>query len=338
MKIVFAALVLALQFHLPGLPGTQNLAVQAAAKQLAPYFAANQPVIRDWNAIYQTVPGLPGGAAFSPTRDASRQAALERSAIAQLNKSSAGTIALGPGDYALPVRVFCTDVHRHARAPETYLLGPIKGTRTAVLTQMYARAGTVAPAFSALQPLSWSLQEGLKYEELPQAQQQLFNTLLPGMRSVIAESFMELLQNRWNTVSSTIPGVPSFDSALGQMGGLGTSIIEVRNARSEILGNAADFDAMRNALVPGGLQGGENSGTTPWSIATSTVYERLLTQGAFGSIGLLEIHVTGSGKQTVPVTGNIGYAPACRECQPLTMHPLQGAAPQPALNEHAGVF
>jgi hypothetical protein len=149
---------------------------------------------------------------------------------------------------------------------------------------------------------------------------------------------MELLQNRWNTVSSTIPGVPSFDSALGQMGGLGTSIIEVRNARSEILGNAADFDAMRNALVPGGLQGGENSGTTPWSIATSTVYERLLTQGAFGSIGLLEIHVTGSGKQTVPVTGNIGYAPACRECQPLTMHPLQGAAPQPALNEHAGVF
>jgi hypothetical protein len=326
------------QFHIPGLPGAQNLAVQAAAKQLAPYFAANQPVIRDWSAIYPTVTALPGGAAFAPTKDASRQAALERSAIAQLKQSNAGTIALAPGDYALPVRVFCTDVHRHARAPEVYLLGPLRGTRTAVLTRMYARAGAFNPQFSALQPLSWSLQEGLKYEELPGAQQQLFDALLPGMRSVIAESFMELLQNRWNTASSTIPGVPSFDSALGQMGDLGRSIIEVRDARSEILSNAANFDAMRNALVPGGLQSGDNSGPTPWSVATNTVYERLLTQGAFGSIGLLEIHVAGSGKQSVPFTGNIGYAPACRECQPLTMHPLQGAVPQPALTEHAGVF
>ena len=338
VALVYATPVRA-QFNLPGVPGLGgNVAVKAAAKELAPYFAANQPVIRDWSAIYQTVPDLPGGAAFAPTANLQRQAAIERSVILQLHGSKTGAVMLGPGDYAIPVRVFCTDVHRHARAPEMYLLGPLRGTRTGVLTAMYASAANSTVGFSTLQPLSWSLQEGMKYEELPGGQQATFDMLLPGWRSQIAESFLELMQSRWSTVSSTIPGVPSFNDALGQMGDMGRFIEDAQSARQEILNNAADFDAMRNALVPGGLDTSGSGGTTPWSMPSANVYERLLTQGAFGSVGLLEIHIAGTAKSSAPVTSNIGYAPQCRECQPLTMHPLKGGSPEPALLQPVGVF
>lgn len=325
------------QFHLPipGLGG--DIAVKAAAKQLAPYFQSKLPVIRDWSAIYPTAAALPG-APFAPTINAQRQGTVEKSVITQLRNSTTGVVSLAPGDYAIPVRVFCTDVHRHAKSPETYLLGPLRGTRSQLLTSMYANAANSTVPFQALQPLSWSLQEGMKYEQLPGAQQATFNQLLPGKRSWIAESFVQLMQDKWGMISGTIPGVPSFESALGQMGDMGRVIQDAQNAESEILANAADFDSLVRTLVPGGTAEGGSGGETPWGTVSPNVYERLVTQGAFGSVGLLEIRVTGGGKTIVPVTSNVGYAPQCHECQPLTMHPLKGGQPQPALGASVGVF
>lgn len=314
------------------------MAVKAAAKELSPYFEANQPVIRDWSAIFPTVPALPDNSTYAPATIAQRQAAFETGVVTQLHGSTTGSVMLNPGDYALPVRLFCTDIRRHAKAVETYLLGPLRGTRAGVLTAMYANAGLTVVPWSELQPLSWSLQEGMKYEELPPGQQRTFDTLLPGGRGQIAESFLEMMQNQWGTVSSTIPGVPSFNDALGQMGDMGRYIEDAQYTRQEILSDASDFDALRNALVPGGLDTSSGGGTTPWSVPVPNVYERLITQGAYGSAGLLEIRVAGSTRTAVPVTSIIGYAPQCHECQPLTMHPLRGGTPNPALPQPVGVF
>jgi len=329
------ALVAGIFPNLPGLGG--NLPVKAAAKQLAPYFQQNQPVIRDWNAIYPTAPSLPG-AAFAPTNSTSKQASLESTIVAQLRKSKTGEVKLAAGDYAIPVRVFCTDIHRHAKSPELYLLGPLKGSRADLLTTMYSHASAASVPFGSLQPLSWSLQAGMKYEELPNTQQRTYDLLMPGGRGLIASSFLELLQSRWGTISSTIPGVPSFDSAIGEIGDVGQAINDLRYARQEILSNAGNFDAMRNALVPPG--GGQSMGTaspwdTPWSIPSDGVYMRLITQGAYGSQGLLEVRTTGG---AIPITSSLGYARECHDCQPLTMHVLKGGQPQPALGQKIGVF
>src|SRR5579872_6873618 len=327
IRLVCISLAL-LQFSIPGLPGLGgNVAVKAAAKELAPYFEANQPIVRDWSAIFPTVDSLPNNHVFSPTVDSQRQLKFESGAIGQLHGSTQGSVMLAPGDYSLPVRLYCTDIHRHAKSVETYLLGPLRGTRAGVLTAFYANAGHTALDWPTLQPLSWSLQEGLKYEELPGNQQQAFDTVLPGWRSQIAQSFVELMQSRWSTISSTVPGVPSLDSALGQMGDMGRFIQDAEFTRQEIVSDASDFDALRNALVPGGLDSGASGGTTPWSVPAQNIFERVVTQGAYGSIGLLEIHVDGSNRLPVPVTSLIGYAPQCHECQPLTMHPLKGASP-----------
>lgn len=333
--LISLALVAGIFPNIPGLGG--DLPVKAAAKQLAPYFAQNQPVIRDWNAIYPTAPSLPG-APFAPTTSVSKQASIESSAIAQIRKSK-GDVKLAAGDYAIPVRVFCTDIHRHAKSPELYLLGPLKGSRADLLTTMYSHASGTNIGFGSIQPLSWSLQAGMKYEELPQSQQHTYDQLMPGGRGLIASSFLELLQSRWSTISGTVPGVPSFDSAIGQMGDLGNAINDLRYGREQILANANSFDAMRNALVPGGLQAG-GSGTAspwdaPWSIVSDGVYMRLITMGAYGSAGILEVRTNGG---QIPITSSIGYARECHDCQPLTMHILKGAQPQPALGQKVGVF
>src|SRR5260370_25823961 len=46
----------------PGAPGanTQQIAIQAAAKQLTPWVDANQPVIHDFDAVYPTTKALLG--------------------------------------------------------------------------------------------------------------------------------------------------------------------------------------------------------------------------------------------------------------------------------------
>ncbi len=320
-------------FHLP-IPGLSvpGIATEAAAKQLAPYFEANQPVIRDWSALYPTVPVLPGEV-FRPTRTRSAQFVFERAVISQLRTSQNGIVTLARGDYVLPVRVFCTDIHRHANAPFAYLLGPLRGTRAGLLTRMYAHASSVDPPFGNLQRLSWSLQDGLSYSQLDPSAQSLFTQLLPGEQSAIAQSFLDALQGRWNAIASTTPGLPGFDQAIGQMGAVGNSINDIRSAQSTLLSDADDFDALRSSFVLGPTSAATDGdiSSTPWSVPWNGTYIRLLTEGAFGSLGLLEIRVS-SERNRVPVTDNIGYPPRCLECQPLTMRPKYKGAPKPPLH------
>ncbi|MHB8305924.1 MAG: hypothetical protein ACYDEU_07950 [Vulcanimicrobiaceae bacterium] len=326
------------QLSFPSLPGAGNLAVQAAAKQLAPYVEQNQPVILDWKAIYPTVPVLPG-AAFHPTKSLRVQSALEAAVARQLHNSTTGTVLLPPGDYAIPVRLFCTDIHRHANSPFIYLLGPLRGSRAGLLTRLYANAATVLPPTFDMQSLSWDMQAGMSYPQLGVAQQALYNRLLPGESGLIAQNFLSMVRDRWNTISGTIPGVPSFDGAIGQMGAVGATIETLQSAQNEIIADAGNFDALRSALVLGPLGTPDsNIMDTPWSVPSARVYLRVLTEGAFMSIGLLEIRVVAPDRARVPITSNISYPPACLQCQPLTMHPLRGDQPQPALPQSVGVF
>ncbi|MHB8147229.1 MAG: hypothetical protein ACYDGM_08240, partial [Vulcanimicrobiaceae bacterium] len=304
---------LSLPISIPGV-NTSNLAAKAVAKQFQPYFDAHQPVIRDWSYLYPTVPVLPGPA-FRPATMRSAQLAAERTIIAQLRTSLTGDVVLRRGDYAIPVKVFCTNLHAHANAPYIYLLGPLRGTRAALLSRMYARAAGADSHFGDLQSLSWSLQDGLSYSQLDDNEQQLFNQLLPGQRGAIGDNFIDDLSNKWDSLSSNVPGAPSFGSALGQIGPLGDTIEQMRSAQDELTNQSVSFDVLRASLVLGPMGPTDsNIFSTPWSVPWAGTYIRLLTEGAFGSTGLLEIRVVPE-RNLVPITDNIGYPPRCMQCQ-----------------------
>lgn len=306
-------------FPIP-IPGVdpQSIAINAAARQMAPFIAAKAPVILDWNAVFPTVQLLPGRP-FSPITGAvanTRRTDLER----QLAHSTTGVVNMPTGDYALQIRVYCTDIHRHAGHQALWLMGPLRGARANVLAAMYARASGKDIAFHDLQSLSWALQAGMRYDELGTAQRNLANQLIPDFRGQIAGSFLDQVQGQWGRVSSTIPGAPSLDSALGRMGDAGQTVINIRYARDTILANANNYDALSRALAPpGGSSQDSNVGDPPWSIATERVYMRILTPGNFGSTSVVQIRVLqGLGLARVPFTSVISYPPNHHDWQPLT--------------------
>ncbi|HEV2037409.1 MAG TPA: hypothetical protein VGQ96_02295 [Candidatus Eremiobacteraceae bacterium] len=325
---VFAALMLttllrAYGFGFPGIPGLpglspQDLAIKAAAKQMAPFVAAKAPIILDWKAVFATTPTLPGKP-FAPIADATQQSKVRTTILSQLAHSTTGVVNLSPGDYALQMRVYCTDVHRHAGHQALWLMGPLHGARANVLEAMYARASGKNLNFTQLQMLSWALQAGMRYDELNPALRQLADQLIPDLRSQIAGSFLDQVQGQWNTLSSTIPNLPSLDEALGRMGETGQTVLNIKYARESILANASDFAAMSRSLAPpGGSAEDSNVGEPPWSIVTDRVYERIITAGNFGSTSTVQIRVTGAGTTTVPLTSVISYPPNHHDWQPLT--------------------
>jgi hypothetical protein len=304
---------------LPHLPSAQRVAIDAASKRLAPYVQNNTPVRLDWNSTYPTTEQLPGGA-FRPASGNEGGVFSQRIAT-QLGRSENGSVNLTPGDYALPIRVYCTDIHRHAHQPENYLVGPLRGARAGVLTALYSKVGVARVPYQAVQSLSWTLQAGVKYGDFGAGTRTLFNRLIPDMRSRISGSFLDQMREQWSRYS--IPGLPSFDSALDQMDGLGQTIQSYQNAQSTILANASNFDALSASLAPLDRSGGRTMQSVPWSQVAPNIYMRSPSTGDFGSVGEMDIRVTGSPGQMVPVPieSQILYPPGCPNCQPLTYNP-----------------
>jgi len=305
---------------IPGVPSLspQDVATKAAAKELAPWLAGHVPIILDWTALYPTVDNL-AGKSFAATPGTSQQDQLRSSIQGQLAHSTTGIVKLAPGDYAVQMRVYCTSHQRHAGHEALWLLGPLRGTRANVLEAIYARASGKNLNFSAVQSLSWAMQAGMRYDELPAASKQLVDQLIPDLRPQISGSFLDQVQDEWSSLSSTIPNLPSLDSALGKMGSTGQTILNIKYARDTIIADANDFDAMSRALVPSGGSGADSgAGPPPWSKVSDAIYERILTQGTFGTMATFEIRVIGTSPATVPFTSVISYASKHQDWQPLT--------------------
>lgn len=147
---------------------------------------------------------------------------------------------------------------------------------------------------------------------------------------------LDEIQSKWSALSGAVPGAPSLDSVLGQLGPAGQLVNELRDERS-ILSQASDFDALRRSFVPAQSSGGDVSALpTPWSVASPTVWMRMLTQGHYGDIGTVQVRVAGSGPATVPLVSSIAYGRctptigpqgnlyACT--QPLSFVPQKSAA------------
>jgi len=305
---------------IPGVPGvnTQQIAVNAASKQLAPWVRANQPIILDWTAVFPNSGAL-AGAPFNPVSNASTVASIRQSLQQQLSHSSSGIVNLPSGDYALQIRSYCTDIHRHAGTRALWVMGPLRGARAILLAAMYARASGRNLQFSTIPSLSWAMQAGMRYDELSPQSRALFDSLIPDFRAQAAGSFTDQVQGEWNTLSSTIPGLPSMDSAIGSLGDQGQTILQIRNARDDIIANANNYDALSRLLAPPYEGTSDASGyPPPWSEVAAGVYERVVTSGHFGSTSELDIRVVGPGTVSVPITSVIAYPPNHHDWQPLT--------------------
>jgi hypothetical protein len=326
------------QLRLPSLPhvSTQRLAMDAASKRMAQYMASQEPVVLDWSAVYPAYPQLPGSPFHA---EPARNRAALSSIVRQLAGSSGGSVRLAPGDYDIPIRVYCSRVHAHmpVKVPEVYVVGPLRGTRRDVLVAMYSKVTGAHATYRQVQPLEWSIETGMRYTQLPAEQRNLFDRLIPGYRSSIAGNFLEQLADQWTHLP--IPGLPSFDSAINELGAVGQTYRDLQQAQSQIVNNSSDFDSLFAQLTPplDVSDRGANFQTSPWGQVSPNVYMHTPSTGGTGQLFDLQVRVTGTQAQDVPLLSQILYPTYCSGCQPLTYNVETNAPPKDDENGGGGM-
>ena len=319
------------QLGIPGLD-PRRAAVGAAARQLAPYIVEQAPIRLDPVDLYPTLEALPG-APFAPA--VSAQGGTTAAIIQQLRQSNTGTVSLAPGDYAIAVRMFCMSHSRPARSPLAFVLGPMRGKRAPAIIAMNSRASSTPLTFSPVQTTSWTIQSGVGFGDFSGNARAVVDQLIPDYKSLLASNTLDDIQGKWSSLSSSVGG-PSLDSILGQLGGAGQLVQELRGMRSDIISNANDFNALSRTFAP--IQTADVSALdSPWSVVGPAMWMRLVTRGHYGDVGTVQLRVGGSGPQTVPLISSIGYgrctpqlttqgsAYACT--QPLSFEAIRNAAP-----------
>ena len=316
--LLFTVILAQIRLPLPSLPrppSTQNLAIQAASKRLAPYVQQQDPIDLDWGRIYPTMPALPG----APFGAHAGRTSLG-SIAAQLARSSTGAVQLAPGDYTIPIRVYCSRVKAHApvRVPEVYELGPLRGAREDILVAMLSRVTSARLTYPQIQPLSWAIQTGMRYSQLPPPQRSVFDRLIPQLRSRMSGNFIDQVRDQWNRLG--IAGLPSFDASLDRMGALGQALKTTQQAQNEIAANANNFDALSASLAPplDVSDRGAKYQQSPWAQVAPNIFMHTPSTGGTGALFALQVRVTGNQVANVPLLSNVLYPPYCQGCQPLT--------------------
>ncbi len=183
----------------------------------------------------------------------------------------------------------------------------LQGRRAPAIVALNSRAAASAYGFSQVQTTSWTIQSGTGYGDFPGGQKTVVDALIPDYKSLLQLATLDDIQAKWSSLASTVPGAPSLDSVLGQMGPAGQLVGELRNERSTILSQASDFDALRRSFVPVQSGGDVSALPTPWSAVSPTIWMRMMTQGHYGDIGTVQVRVAGSGPATVPLVSSLAY-------------------------------
>lgn len=226
-----------------------------------------------------------GAQAFIPTGDSG-------GIVAQMRQSVDGSVTLEPGDYEIPMTLFCMKQRASSPPGHRYILAPLQGSRASVIAALNANAAGQDIDYGPLQELSWSIQAGLAYSDMSEASQSLVDQLIPSYKSQLRGSFLDEIESTYNTVSG-FTNLPSFDSALNQLGVAGQVIREYQQFRDTLLRHQNDYDQLLTTLIPtsrttSAIGGAER---TPWSRIDNQVYARMITQGSAGERGRLQIRV-----------------------------------------------
>lgn len=310
----------------------RNLALDAASSRLNLFMEQNQPVVRDWDTVFPHTDELPGPP-FQPV------GVPENVWSSSLAASGYQTISLPPGDYSIPVQLYCMHFAGGSGPGFTYLLGPFRGTRAKMISTLIGRASIDHSPHMAVQVLAWDLQVGDSYQQLDPGSRALFDQLLPEYKHELGPGFLESVGQFWDTLAQNIPGLPSFETAINRLGPASALLSTYRRAQFTVAQNAANYQQLSQHLLFTQL-GGQGMATQvkPWSIVAPGIYERLITDSTAMGQGTFEIRVLPSALSvqsdpngpTVPISSQgsndpttvaapidnvVGYPVNCNDCQ-----------------------
>ncbi len=280
--------------NIPGIPSVDGVIKGAIADQITQSLGrtlqTEAPIASSAQDTFPTVAQLPGGT-FRPSGDL-------RSIASQIRASRNGAVMLAPGDYAIPVDVFCMKHAASSPSGHRYLLAPLKGKLADVIVALNSRTVGSNLPHQQLQVLSWNLQAGMKYEEMTPELRTIVDQVLPDFKPRFTRSFLEQIDASWSQLSSTIPGLPSMDSSLDRLGSVGKTVVTLKQTRETLLRYGNNYESLSRALV--NQETRATSGETPWSRISDRVYARMVTQGNYSTPAQLQVRVVNGVNAIVP--------------------------------------
>lgn len=211
-----------------------------------------------------------------------------------------GDQVIPPGDYEIPVHMYCTKVHTLNGAGNQYIFAKLNGRMAPALSALYERASRAGTQTEQIQVLSWSIQIGVPYKNLPEESKRLVNQLIPEYIPQMQEGLAERITSQWNKVSSTTRGtLPSFESTLNQLGAPGNFASTLLQARNEIVQERFNYQPLRRAFVTEqDVSIGGRSDTTPWTKIPEKLYLRVIApQGAMNN-ATVQVRILEPGSKT----------------------------------------
>jgi hypothetical protein len=324
------------QFPFPNpLGNAQDIAVRAALSEFGKFVGDQLPIVLSPSDAYPTA-DLPG-AQFAPR--------ATPNIISSLRASSDGTVGLPPGDYSFAVNVFCMKASAHSPSAHRYLVAPLHGAAADVFRALNSRAPSYGINHNALQVLSWNVQAGLAYGAMQPAQRAIVDRVIPDLRPRLEGDVLTRIQAQFDQIAGKVPGMPSFNDALGRIGPAGQAVLQMQTLRQEMAQPPPTFAQLAHELVPDFPLEAGGSGPTPWSRYSDRVYVRFVTDGNYATPGTYQVRVLpaqlvsstaliglGSPGAPAPVPfANIVNNPGTSSVQPLTQGPQAGGpGPSPA--------
>ena len=268
------------------LAALEDAAKEKAAETAIETLLNNQlPLTLNAKDVYPTATTLPGGP-FSPTP-------LKLSAD-QLDQP------LAPGDYTINTLDFCSEYSVHVPgAGVAYVLGPYEGKAAGAIGALIWR-GTVQYQINpnSLQAVSWAIQSGLSYEQMPKTYQAIVDQVIPDFKTEINGDFVSNLESTYNNAARTAK-LPPLDTILAKLGTPGELALSAERQRA-ILTSQNTSDQIREQTLFQGQESGlytpvkaENG---PWTERVQgQVYMKLLIAGGnMATNNVMQIRVMSS--------------------------------------------
>jgi len=313
--------------------GAQDAAVRAALSEFGKAVGVQLPIVVNPSDALPTadLPGPP----FSPGN------AVDITGI--LRNSTDGTVELQPGDYEFAVDVFCMKVSAHSPSGHRYLVAPLHGSYADIFSALNTRAPSYHLDHVALQILSWYMQAGMPYAAMHAPQRAIVDRVIPDFKQRLQGDVLTQVRANYDQTVARVPGMPSFDEALTQIGPVGQDVEQMEQLRQEMAQPPPTVGQLISEVVPFAPLEPGGSGPTPWSRYSDRVYVRFVTSGNFATPGTYEVRVlapqrlsayafaVGPLNPGAPVPfGNIVNNPGTSSVQPLTQSPQGEGTPGPS--------
>jgi len=239
------------------------------------------PVYLDAKKLYPTVSTLPGGP-FAPNE------------IAFIPETM--SFPLPPGDYEVRVTAFCTEysVHRPGKGV-AYTLAPLQGKASGAVANLAWRGMFAAVAPQQIMGVTWAIQSGITYDQMPQNYKQLIDQLIPDYKKQISGDFVQQVQNAYNDVAKTVK-LPPLDTMLADLGEPGKLMLSAERQRAALLQQNTSDEIKEQTLFAGqetGVYTPVKAEEGPWTVRIPGVaYMRYqINGGNLASDNVLQIRI-----------------------------------------------